>query len=187
MIFASLFVVALAATATGYASEATFGNPPPVLIQTVETDVPSVQEYAFSGWAIGLAPTYTNQQGCSNVGLQAVATTTLTPLWGWRLTASVNGFIPYHRDNAGRFDRYATAMAGPVVNLKPLYTFAQVGAVINPSSQSKIGIAANTGAGVAFDIGKRSRIFAEAAIDVASAGKAWHSTLSAGIGYAVRL
>ena len=186
-ILALLTVVALAATAPGYASEATFGNPPPVLIQTAEAEVPSVHEYSFSGWAIGLAPTYTNQQGCSNVGLQAVASTTLTPLWGWRLTASVNGFVPYHRDDAVRFDRYAAAMTGPVVNLGPLYAFAQVGCVVNPSSQYKAGLTANTGAGLAFDVGKRSRIFAEAAIDVAPIGKAPRSTLSAGIGYAVRL
>lgn len=147
----------------------------------------TAQEPSNNPWDVGLAPTYTNQQGCSNVGLQAVASTTLTPLWGWRLTASVNGFVPYHRDDAVRFDRYAAAMTGPVVNLGPLYAFAQVGCVVNPSSQYKAGLTANTGAGLAFDVGKRSRIFAEAAIDMVPTEGKLKSTLSSGIGYAVRL
>lgn len=137
-------------------------------------------------WHVGLCPTYANQQGCSNVGLQAIVGKTLGDLWGWRLSASVNGLVPYSPDNGKTFDRYATAMTGPVLNLKPLYAFVQVGAACNPSSTRKIGIAANTGAGVAFDIGKRSRIFAEAAVDVVPTGKATCSTVSAGIGYAVR-
>ena len=151
-------------------------------------------------WHVGLCPTYANQQGCSNVGLQAIVGKTLGDLWGWRLSASVNGLVPYSPaasgtpsprgkdspDGGRTFDRYATAMTGPVLNLKPLYAFVQVGAACNPSSTRKIGIAANTGAGVAFDIGKRSRIFAEAAVDVVPTGKATCSTVSAGIGYAVR-
>lgn len=134
------------------------------------------------GWAVGLAPTYANQQGTSNLGLQAVAAKTLTPLLEWRCTASVNGLL--HRDG---FDRYATALTGPVVDFSPLYAFLQVGAALNPSTQCKISPAANTGAGVAFDVGKRSRIFAEAAIDAVPVGGKLTSTLSAGIGYAVRL
>ena len=134
------------------------------------------------GWAVGLAPTYTCQQGTSNLGLQVVAAKTLTPLLGWRCTASVNGVIP----QAG-FDRYATAMTGPVVNFSPLYAFLQVGAAFNPSTRHKIGPAASTGAGVAIDVGKHSRIFTEASIDAVPTGGKWTSTLSAGIGYAVRL
>ena len=137
-------------------------------------------------WHVGLCPTYANQQGCSNVGLQAIVGKTLGDLWGWRLSASVNGLVPYSPEGRRAFDRYATALTGPVLNLKPLYAFVQVGAACNPSSTRKIGIAANTGAGVAFDIGKHSRIFAEAAVDVVPTGKATCSTVSAGIGYAVR-
>ena len=137
-------------------------------------------------WHVGLCPTYANQQGCSNVGLQAIVGKTLGDLWGWRLSASVNGLVPYSPAGGRTFDRYATALTGPVLNLKPLYAFVQVGAARNPSSTRKIGIAANTGAGVAFDIGKHSRIFAEAAVDVVPTGKATCSTVSAGIGYAVR-
>ena len=148
------------------------------LTGTAQDTVPKPTE----GWAVGLAPTYAFQNGTSNLGLQAVATKTLTPLWGWRCTASVNGLIP----QAG-FDRYATALTGPVINFSPLYAFLQVGAALNPSTQCKVSPAANTGAGVAFDVGKRSRIFAEAAIDAVPAGAKWTSTLSAGIGYAVRL
>ena len=137
-------------------------------------------------WHVGLCPTYANQQGCSNVGLQAIVGKTLGDLWGWRLSASVSGLVPYSPTGGRTFDRYATALTGPVLNLKPLYAFVQVGAACNPSSTRKIGIAANTGAGVAFDIGKHSRIFAEAAVDVVPTGKATCSTVSAGIGYAVR-
>lgn len=181
-ILALLSVVALTATATGYASEATVGNPPPVLIQTVEADMPAVQEYVVSGWDAGLAVTYANQQGCFNVGLQAIAVKTLDTLWKWRLSASVNGFVP----QAG-FDRYATVLTGPVINLGPLYAFVQVGASYNPSTEYKIGIAANTGAGVAFDIGNYSRIFAEAVIDAVPTVGKWESTFSACVGYAVRI
>lgn len=181
-ILALLSVVALTATATGYASEATVVNAPPIVIQTVEADMPAVQEYDFLGWDAGLAVTYANQQGCSNVGLQAVVGKTLNDLWEWRCAASVNGLIP--QDG---FDRYVTALTGPVFKLKPFYVFVQVGAAYNPSTQYKIGIAANTGAGVAFDIGKRSRIFVEADIDAVPTGGVLCSTFSAGVGYAVRL
>ena len=181
-ILALLFVVALTATATGFASEATFVNAPPIVIQTVEADMPAVQEYAFSGWDAGLAVTYANQQGCSNVGLQAIVGKTLNDLLKWRLSASVNGFVP----QAG-FDRYVTALTGPVLSFKPLYAFVQVGAAYNPSTEYKIGIAANTGAGVAFDIGKHSRIFAEAVIDAVPTSGKLKSTFSACVGYAVRI
>ena len=133
-------------------------------------------------WHVGLCPTYANQQGCSNVGLQAVVGKTLSDLWKWRLSASVSGFVP----QAG-FDRYATVLTGPVINFSPLYAFVQVGASYNPSTEYKIGIAANTGAGVAFDIGKHSRIFAEAAVDAVPTGGRLKPTVGAGIGYAVRL
>jgi len=180
-ILALLLVAVLTATATGYASEAAIGYQPPTVVQTVEAEMPTVQEFVFQGWDAGLAVTYANQQGCSNVGLQAIVGKTLSDLWKWRLSASVSGFVP----QAG-FDRYATVLTGPVVNFSPLYAFVQVGASYNPSTEYKIGIAANTGAGVAFDIGKHSRIFAEAAVDVVPTGKATCSTVSAGIGYAVR-
>ena len=168
------------------------------LTGTSQETVPKPTE----GWAVGLAPTYANQNGTSNLGLQAVATKALTPLWGWRCTASVNGLVPYSPANPptpleggigtpserGRgFDRYATAMTGPVVNFSPLYAFLQVGAAFNPSTRHKIGPAASTGAGVAIDVGKHSRIFTEAAIDAVPTDGKWTSTFSAGIGYAVRL
>ena len=181
-ILALLSVVVLTATATGYASEAAIAYQPPTVVQTVEAEMPAVQELVFQGWEAGLAVTYANQQGCSNVGLQAVVGKTLNDLLGWRCTASVNGLIP--KDGV---DRYATALTGPVLNLKPLYAFVQVGAAYNPSTAYKIGIAADTGAGVAFDIGRHSRIFAEAAIDMVPTGRPWGSTFSADIGYAVRL
>ena len=146
------------------------------------------------GWDFGLSVNYACQNGTSNLGFQAVAEKTLDPLWQWRCTASVNGVIPYSPAANGipyergrGFDRYVTAMTGPVVNFSPLYAFLQVGAAFNPSTRHKIGPAANTGAGVAFDVGKHSRIFAEAAIDAVPTDGKWTSTLSAGIGYAVRL
>ena len=181
-ILALLLVAVLTATATGYASEAAIGYQPPTVVQTVEAEMPAVQEFVFQGWDAGLAVTYANQQGCSNVGLQAVVGKTLNDLWEWRCTVSVNGLLP-----GNGFDRYATTLTGPVFKLKPFYAFVQVGAAFNPSTQYKIGIAANTGAGVAFDIGKRSRIFVEADIDAVPTGGALCSTFSAGVGYAVRL
>jgi hypothetical protein len=181
-ILALLLVAVLTATATGYASEAAIGYQPPTVVQTVEAEMPAVQGLVFQGWEAGLAVTYANQQGCSNVGLQAVVGKTLDDLWEWRCTASVNGLIP--QDG---FDRYVTALTGPVFKLKPFYVFVQVGAAYNPSTEYKIGIAANTGAGVAFDIGKRSRIFVEADIDAVPTGGVLCSTFSAGVGYAVRL
>ena len=177
-ILALLLVAVLTATATGYASEAAIGYQPPTVVQTVEAEMPAVQEFVFQGWDAGLAVTYANQQGCSNVGLQAIVGKTLSDLWKWRLSASVSGFVP----QAG-FDRYATVLTGPVINFSPLYAFVQVGASYNP----KIGIAANTGAGVAFDIGKHSRIFAEAAVDAVPTSGKLKSTFSACVGYAVRI
>ncbi len=181
-ILALLTVVALAATATGYASEATLGNPPPVLVQTVEADVPFFPNADPSDWNIGIAVAYSNQGGLSNVGLQAVAEKSLNVLLGWRLSVSVNGFVP----QAG-FDRYGTALTGPVLNLGPVYAFVQLGAAYNPSNQHVVSVAANTGAGVAFDIGRHSRIFAEASIDAVPTGGRLKPTVGAGIGYAVRL
>ena len=181
-ILALLSVVVLTATATGYASEAAIAYQPPTVVQTVEAEMPAVQELVFQGWDAGLAVTYANQQGCSNVGLQAIVGKTLSNLWKWRLSASVSGFVP----QAG-FDRYATVLTGPVINFSPLYAFVQVGASYNPSTEYKIGIAANTGAGVAFDIGKHSRIFAEAVIDAVPTSGKLKSTFSACVGYAVRI
>ena len=181
-ILALLSVAVLTATATGYASEAAIGYQPPTVVQTVEAEMPAVQEFVFQGWDAGLAVTYANQQGCSNVGLQAIVGKTLSDLWKWRLSASVSGFVP----QAG-FDRYVTALTGPVLSFKPLYAFVQVGAAYNPSTEYKIGIAANTGAGVAFDIGKHSRIFAEAVIDAVPTIGKLKSTFSACVGYAVRI
>ena len=181
-ILALLSIVVLTATATGYASEAANAYQPPTVVQTVEAEMPTVQELVFQGWEAGLAVTYANQQGCSNVGLQAIVGKTLDDLLKWRLSASVNGFIP----QAG-FDRYVTALTGPMLSFKPLYAFVQVGAAYNPSTEYKIGIAANTGAGVAFDIGKHSRIFAEAVIDAVPTSGKLKSTFSACVGYAVRI
>lgn len=181
-ILALLLVAVLTATATGYASEAAIAYQPPIVVQTVDAEMPTVQGLVFQGWEAGLAVTYANQQGCSNVGLQAIVGKTLNDLLKWRLSASVNGFVP----QAG-FDRYVTALTGPVLSFKPLYAFVQVGAAYNPSTEYKIGIAANTGAGVAFDIGKHSRIFAEAVIDAVPTSGKLKSTFSACVGYAVRI
>lgn len=181
-ILALLLVAVLTATATGYASEVAIAYQPPIVVQTVDAEMPTVQGLVFQGWEAGLAVTYANQQGCSNVGLQAIVGKTLNDLLKWRLSASVNGFVP----QAG-FDRYVTALTGPVLSFKPLYAFVQVGAAYNPSTEYKIGIAANTGAGVAFDIGKHSRIFAEAVIDAVPTSGKLKSTFSACVGYAVRI
>ena len=78
-------------------------------------------------------------------------------------------------------------MTGPVLNFKPLYAFMQVGTAYNPSTEYKIGIVANTGVGVAFDIGKHSRIFAEATIDAVPTSGKLKSTFGACVGYAVRI
>ena len=72
-ILALLFVVALTATATGYASEADTGYQPPTVVQTVMADMPVAQEYAFLGWDAGMAVTYADQQVCPNIVLQPVA------------------------------------------------------------------------------------------------------------------
>ena len=79
-ILALLLVAVLTATATGYASEAAIGYQPPTVVQTVEAEMPAVQEFVFQGWDAGLAVTYANQQGCSNVGLQAIVGKTLSDL-----------------------------------------------------------------------------------------------------------
>lgn len=68
-----LFVVALTATATGYASEADTGYHPPTVIQIVQADMPAVQEYAFLGLDAGMAVTYANRQVCPDIVLQPVA------------------------------------------------------------------------------------------------------------------
>lgn len=181
-ILALLSVVVLTATATGYASEAAIGYQPPAVVQTVEADVPYFPNTDCTEWNIGLTVAYTNQIGRSNICLQAVAEKSLNDLLGWRLSASVNGFVP----QAG-FDRYGTALTGPVLNLGPVYAFVQLGAAYNPSNQHVVTVAANTGAGVGFDIGRHSRIFAEASIDAVPADGRLKTTVGAGVGYALRL
>ena len=175
-------LVALAATATGYASEAAIGCQPLAAVHTVEADAPYFPNTDYTEWNIGLAVAYTNQAGRSNVGLQAVAETSLNDLLGWRLSATVNGLVP----QAG-FDRYATALTGPVLNLGPVYAFVQLGAAYNPLNQHVVTVAANTGAGVGFNIGRHSRIFAEASIDAVPADGRLKTTVGAGIGYAFRV
>ena len=148
------------------------------------------------GWDAGLTVNYTCQDGNPNISLQAVASTTITPLWGWRATAGVNGLVRYYQlgndsplppSQRGKFDRYAAVTTGPVVNLDPLYAFVQAGAALNPSTHGKLGLAANAGAGLQFDVGCRSRLFIETSVEFAQADSHWLKTFGAGIGYAYRL
>ena len=156
----------------------------------------TAQDPCPKGWDAGLTVNYTCQDGNPNIGLQAVATTAITPLWGWRATAGVNGLVRYYQlendsplppSQRGKFDRYAAVTTGPVVNLDPLYAFVQAGAALNPSTHGKLGLAANAGAGLQFDVGCRSRLFIEASVEFAQADSHWLKTFGAGIGYAYRL
>ena len=103
-ILALLFVVALTATATGYASEADTGYQPPTVVQTVMADMPVAQEYAFLGWDAGMAVTYADQQVCPNIVLQPVAGECPNDLWEWRCMAITDGHL-----NQGSFCRSVAA------------------------------------------------------------------------------
>ena len=97
-ILALLFVVALTATATGYASEPDTGYQPPTVVQTVMADMPVAQEYAFLGWDAGMAVTYADQQVCPNIVLQPVAGECPNDLQEWRCMAITDGHL-----NQGNF------------------------------------------------------------------------------------
>ena len=116
MSLALLFVVALTATATGYASEADTGYQPPTVIQMVQADMPAVQEYAFLGWDAGMAVTYADQQVCPNIVLQPVAGECPNDLWEWRCMAITDGHL-----NQGSFCRSVVAPVGPMLKFSPLY------------------------------------------------------------------
>lgn len=169
-----LFVVALTATATGYASEADTGYQPPTIIQTVQADMPTAQEYAFLGWDAGMTITYTNQQSCPCVCLQTVACENPNNPWEWRCMALTNGYLDQRS-----FYRSAVTHTGPMLNVSSSYT--------DISTEYKTCIAANTGESVAFDIGRRSRIPARSDIDAVPPGVKLRPTVRSSTGYAVRI
>lgn len=173
-ILALLFVVALTATATGYASEADTGYQPPTVVQTVMADMPVAQEYAFLGWDAGMAVTYADQQVCPNIVLQPVAGECPNDLWEWRCMAITDGHL-----NQGSFCRSVVAPAGPMLKFSPLYA--------DMSVEYKTCIAANTGESVAFDIGRHSRILAGSENDAVPPGVKLRPTVRSGTGNAVRI
>lgn len=172
-ILALLFVVALTATATGYASEADTGYQPPTVVQTVMADMPVAQEYAFLGWDAGMAVTYVNQQSPSCICLQTVSHESLNDLWEWRCMSLTNVQL-----NQGSFCQSAVTPTGPMLNVSSFYT--------DVSPEYKTCIAANTGESVAFDIGRHSRILAGSYIDAVPPGVMLRPTRS-GTSYAVRI
>ena len=110
----------------------------------------------------------TNAQHHKNAGAQLLVTKRIGDYWRLRGVAEVNGFI------ANKFDRFGKGMVGVSFDLLPFYVFADYGAVCNPSSKSKFGLAMDGGIGLQFRLGTAS-LYVEGGVDRTNNGTKWQS------------
>lgn len=101
----------------------------------------------------------------------------------WRLRGlfDINNFA--HNGH----DRYAKGLIGISFDALPFYVFADYGGNFNPSGSSKIGLAADGGIGLNFDIGRGLFMHIEAGSDVVNNGDNWQSNAFVKFGYSVGL
>lgn len=127
------------------------------LLSNIEVGVGGIYSYEI-----------TNAQHHKNVGAQLLVTKRIGDYWRIRGVAEVNGFIP------NKFDRFGKGMLGISFDLLPFYVFADYGAVCNPSSKSKFGLAMDGGIGLQFRIGTAS-LYVEGGVDRTNNGTKWQS------------
>ena len=136
----------------------------------------------FNDVDIGGGVRYSRQSDKANVGIDVIATKSVTDWASLRAIASVNGFIP------NGFDRAGTAMCGVMAEARAAYVFADFGISWNPSAKpSEIGIAFDSGIGLKINITHHLKLFSELGIDRIGYGKQWRSTASvkAGLLYSI--
>ena len=136
----------------------------------------------FNDVDIGGSVRYSRQSDKANVGVDVIATKSVTDWARLRAVASVNGFVP------NGFDRAGTAMCGVMAEARAAYVFADFGISWNPSAkQSEIGIAFDGGVGLKINITQHLKLFTELGIDRIGHGKQWRSTASvkAGLLYSI--
>ena len=136
----------------------------------------------FNDVDIGGSVRYSRQSDKANVGVDVIATKSVTDWASLRAVASVNGFIP------NGFDRAGTAMCGVMAEARAAYGFADFGISWNPSAKpSEIGIAFDGGVGLKVTVSQHIKLYSELGIDRTGHGRQWRSTASvkAGLLYSI--
>lgn len=136
----------------------------------------------FNDVDIGGGVRYSRQSDKANIGVDVIATKSVTDWASLRAVASVNGFIP------NGFDRAGTAMCGVMAEARAAYVFADFGLSWNPSAKPpEIGIAFDGGVGLKVNVSKHIKLYSELGIDRTGHGKQWMSTaaVKAGLLYSI--
>lgn len=127
----------------------------------------------FNDVDIGGGVRYSRQSDKANVGVDIIATKSVTDWARLRAVASVNGFIP------NGFDRAGMAMCGVMAEARAAYVFADFGLSWNPSAKPPvIGMAFDGGVGIKVNVAPHLRLFSELGIDRIGHGRKWKSTAS---------
>ena len=136
----------------------------------------------FNDVDIGGGVRYSRQSDKANVGVDVIATKSVTDWARLRAVASVNGFIP------NGFDRAGTAMCGVMAEARAAYVFADFGLSWNPSCKpTAIGIAFDGGVGLKVNVSQHIKLYLELGIDRIGHVKQWMSTaaVKAGLLYSI--
>lgn len=125
----------------------------------------------FNDVDIGGGVRYSRQSDKANVGIDVIATKSVTDWARLRTVASVNGFIP------NGFDRAGTAMCGVMAEARAAYVFADFGLSWNPSAKPpEIGMAFDGGVGLKVNLTQHIKLYSELCIDRTGHGRQWKST-----------
>lgn len=127
----------------------------------------------FNDVDIGGGVRYSRQSDKANVGVDVIATKSVTDWASLRAVASVNGFIP------NGFDRAGTAMCGVIAEARAAYVFADFGLSWNPSAKAPvIGMSFDGGVGLKVNLSQHIKLYSELGIDRTVHGMQWKSTAS---------
>lgn len=125
----------------------------------------------FNDVDIGGGVRYSRQSDKANVGVDVIATKSVSDWARLRAVASVNGLIP------NGFDRYGVALWGVMAEAGPAYAFADFGISLNPSAKPPfVGIAFDGGVGIKANVTRQLKIYSELGIDRIGHGRRWQST-----------
>ena len=125
----------------------------------------------FNDVDIGGGVRYSRQPDKANVGVDVIATKSVSDWARLRAVASVNGIIP------NGFDRYGVALCGVMAEAGPAYAFADFGLSLNPSAKPPfVGIAFDGGVGIKANVTRQLKIYSELGIDRIGHGRRWQST-----------